>query len=90
MRAWVKDNNMEDFSTMLTYTADKFTPTGNYKEKDDPETLMKMPPTPLQELTYENVLSKVRQLHFLCDQSFLIFSPFSWNIMIRSSYFQFQ
>ena len=29
MRAWVKDNNMEDFSTMLSYTADKFTPTGS-------------------------------------------------------------
>ena len=28
MRAWVKDNDMTDFSSMLTYTADKFTPTG--------------------------------------------------------------
>ena len=27
MRAWVKDNDMTDFSSMLTYTADKFTPT---------------------------------------------------------------
>ena len=36
MRAWVKDNNMTDFTSMLTYTADKFTPTGflrYYKEK---------------------------------------------------------
>ena len=24
MRAWVKDNNMTDFTSMLTYTADKF------------------------------------------------------------------
>ena len=31
MRAWVKDNDMEDFRTMLAYTADKFTPT------DDPD-----------------------------------------------------
>ena len=38
MRAWVKDNNMTDFTSMLTYTADKFTPTGflcYYKEKVD-------------------------------------------------------
>ena len=36
MRAWVKDNDMTDFTSMLTYTADKFTPTGSlcyYKEK---------------------------------------------------------
>ena len=26
MRAWVKDNNRTDFTSMLTYTADKFTP----------------------------------------------------------------
>ena len=25
--AWVKDNDMIDFTSMLTYTADKFTPT---------------------------------------------------------------
>ena len=28
MRAWVKDYDMTDFTSMLTYTADKFTPTG--------------------------------------------------------------
>ena len=28
MRAWVKDNNMTDFTSMLTDTDDKFTPTG--------------------------------------------------------------
>ena len=28
MRAWVNDNNMTDFTSMLTYTTDKFTPTG--------------------------------------------------------------
>ena len=41
MRAWVKDNNMTDFTSMLTYTADKFTPTGflcYYQEKVDSET----------------------------------------------------
>ena len=39
MRAWVKDNDMEDIRTMLAYTADKFTPTGSlchYKDKVDP------------------------------------------------------
>ena len=25
MRAWVKDNDMTDFTSMLTYTSDKFT-----------------------------------------------------------------
>ena len=36
VREWVKDNNMTHFISMLTYTADKFTPTGflcYYKEK---------------------------------------------------------
>ena len=40
MRAWVKENDMEDFRTMLAYTADKFTPTGSlchYKDKAHPE-----------------------------------------------------
>ena len=53
MRAWVKDNDMEDFRTMLAYTADKFTPTGSlchFKDKADPEKLIMMPITPLQEL----------------------------------------
>ena len=53
MRAWVKHNNMEDFNSLLSYTADKFTPTGSlcyYKEKDDSETLIMMLTTPLQEL----------------------------------------
>ena len=59
MRAWVKDNDMEDFRTMLAYTADKFTPTGSlcqsgslchYKVKVDPEKLIMMPTTPLHEL----------------------------------------
>ena len=41
MRTWVKDNDMTDFISMLTYTADKFTPTSSlcyYKEKVDAET----------------------------------------------------
>ena len=50
LKAWVKENNMEKFSTVLSYKADKFTPTGSlchYKDKADPETLMMMPTTPL-------------------------------------------
>ena len=53
MRAWVKDNDMTDFTSMLTYTADKFTPTGSlcyYKEKVDSETPTMMPTKLLQEL----------------------------------------
>ena len=53
MRAWVKDNNMTDFTSMLTYTANKFTPTGflcYYKEKVDAETPTMMPTNLLQEL----------------------------------------
>ena len=53
MRAWVKDNNMTDFTSMLTYTADKFTPAGflcYYKEKVDAETPTMMPTNLLQEL----------------------------------------
>ena len=54
MRAWVKDNNMTDFISMLTYTAaDKFTPTGflcYYKEKVDAETPAMMLTYLLQEL----------------------------------------
>ena len=52
MRAWVKDNDMTDFTSMLTYTADKFTPTGflcYYKEKDDAETPTMMQTKLLQE-----------------------------------------
>ena len=53
MRAWVKDNDMTDFTSMLTYTADKFTPTGSlcyYKEKVDAQTPTMMPTKLLQEL----------------------------------------
>ena len=53
MRAWVKDNNMTDFTSMLTYTADKFTLTGflcYYKEKVDAETPTMMTTNLLQEL----------------------------------------
>ena len=53
MRAWVKDNNMRDFTSMLTYSADKFTPTGFLcycKEKVDAETPTMMPTNLLQEL----------------------------------------
>ena len=53
MRAWVKHNNMEYFNSLLSYNADKFTPTGSpcdYKEKANSETLVMMPTTPLQEL----------------------------------------
>ena len=52
MRAWVKDINMTDFTSMLTYTADKFTRTGflcYYKEKVDAETPTMMPTNLLQE-----------------------------------------
>ena len=51
--SWVNDNNMENFRTMLSYTAGKFTPTGSlchHKDKADPEILMMMPTTPLQDL----------------------------------------
>ena len=53
MRAWVKDNNLTDFTSMLTYTADKFTPIGflcYYREKVDAETPTMMPTNILQEL----------------------------------------
>ena len=53
MRAWVKDNDMADFTAKLTYTADKFTPTGSlcyYKEKVDSETPTMTPTKLLQEL----------------------------------------
>ena len=53
MRAWVKHNNMEKFSSLLSYTTDKFSQTGALcydKEKADYETLMMMPTTTLQEL----------------------------------------
>ena len=53
MRASVKDNNMTDFTSMLTYTADKFNPTGflcYYKEKVDAETPTMMPTNLLQEV----------------------------------------
>ena len=53
MRVWVKDNNMIDFISMLTYTADKFTPTGflrYYKENVDAETPTMMSTNFLQEL----------------------------------------
>ena len=53
MRAWVKDNNMTNFTSLLTYTTDKFTPTGflcYYKEKVDAETPTMMPANLLQEL----------------------------------------
>ena len=52
MGSWVKNNDMEDFRTMLAYTADKFTPTGtlcHYKDKAGPEKLVMMPTRPLQE-----------------------------------------
>ena len=53
MRAWVKDNDMTDFTAMLTYTPDKFTPTGSlcyYKEKVDAEIPKVMPTKLLQKL----------------------------------------
>ena len=53
MRAWVKDTNMTDFSSMLTYTADKYTPTRFLcysKEEVDVETPTMMPTNLLQEL----------------------------------------
>ena len=53
MRAWGEDNDMTDFTSMLTYTADKFTPTGShcyYKDKVDTETPTMMSTYLLQEL----------------------------------------
>ena len=53
MREWVKDNDMTDFTSMLTYTAHKFTPTGSlcyYKEKLDSESPTMTPTKLLQEL----------------------------------------
>ena len=53
MRAWVKDHDMTDFSSMVTYTADMFTPTGSlcsYKENVDAETPTMMPTKLLHEL----------------------------------------
>ena len=53
MRAWVKDNDMTDFSSMITYTADKLTPTSSlcyYKQQVDAETPKMMPTKHLQEL----------------------------------------
>ena len=52
MRVWVEDNNMTDFTSMLTETANKFIPTGflcYYKEKVDAETPTMMPTNLLQE-----------------------------------------
>ena len=51
MRRWVRHNSMTEFSSLLSYTADKFTPTGalcHYKEKVDSEMLLMMPTTPLR------------------------------------------
>ena len=53
MRAWTKYDDMTDFTSMLTYTADKFTPSGllcYYKEKVDAETPTMMTTKLLQEL----------------------------------------
>ena len=53
MRSWVKDNDMTDFTSMLMYTADKFTPTASlcyFKEKVDAETPTMMPTILLQEV----------------------------------------
>ena len=53
MRAWVKHSNMTDFTSMLTYTADMFTPTCFLcynREKVDTETPTMMPTNLLQEL----------------------------------------
>ena len=61
MRAWVKDNDMIDFTSMLTYTTDKFTPTGflcYYKEKVDAET-----PTICQLNSYRNSTTSGGILH---------------------------
>ena len=53
MRAWVKDNDITDFTSMMTCTADKFTSTGSlchFKEKVDSETPTMIPTKLLQEL----------------------------------------
>ena len=53
MRAWVKHNKLEDFNSLLSFTADDFTPSGSlcyFKEKADSEVAMMMPTTPLKEL----------------------------------------
>ena len=65
MRAWVKDNDMTDFTSILTYTADKFTPTGFlccYKEKFYAETPTMMPTkTPTRPL-------QPQEVHYTCHE----------------------
>ena len=64
MRSCVKDNNMTDFTSMLTYTADKSTPTGflcYYTDKIDAETPTMMPTNLLQ------VLYNLRR-HITCHE----------------------
>ena len=81
MRAWVKDNNMTDFTSMLTYTADKFTPTGflcYYKEKVDAETPTMMPTNLLQEL-YN--LRRYITMNLIMIQMILILIILSVNII---------
>ena len=55
MRAWVKCNKLklEDFNSLLSFTADDFTPSGSlsyFKEKADSEAVTMMPNTLLKEL----------------------------------------
>ena len=48
MRAWVKHNRLEDFNSLLSFTADDFTPSGSLcclKGKADSEVVTMMPNT---------------------------------------------
>ena len=53
VRALVKYIILENSNPLLSYTADKFTPSGSlcyFKEKVDSEALLMMPATPMEEL----------------------------------------
>ena len=70
---------MEDFNSLLSYTIDKFTPTGSlcyYKEKADSETPIMMPTTLLQEL-----YTSGGTLHILCMNLSMIMMMLSWWIL---------
>ena len=60
MRAWVKDNQLEDMSDLLIYDFNDFTSGGtlcHYKETAEAEDTKMMPTTPLKELynLYRNI-----------------------------------
>ena len=53
IRVWVKHHKLDNFSSLLSHSPDKFTPSSPlsyYKDKVDSEVLLAIPTTPLQEL----------------------------------------